>query len=207
MAKEQNRKPQAVQIFPCIKQQIGEKKNHAFFIPKSIGPVLSLRIWKILITTSFSAPALDSPGLVQKSPNSRRWRGSVEVLLFKDATSQLLLFREAKAVREEEFQFNSIISGLYWYIILFHSGWIMLYFMSWSQYPGSSFAGTCLWLCDAGWTRTVWMVNTWTGIGLAVTRDVVFSCLWTQFFWIIKRITRHATGLGTVPGFESMIKT
>lgn len=37
-------------------------------------------------------------------------------------TSQLLLFREAKAVREEEFQFNSIISGLYWYITLFHSG-------------------------------------------------------------------------------------
>lgn len=121
-------------------------------------------------------------------------------------TSQLLLFREAKAVREEEFQFKSIISGLYWYITLFHSGWIMLYFMSWSQYPGSSIAGTCLWLCDAGWASTVWMVNTWTGTVLAATRDVVFSCLWTRFFWIMKRITRHATGLGTVLGFESMVK-
>lgn len=121
-------------------------------------------------------------------------------------TSQLLLFRQAKAVREEEFQFNSIISGLYWYITLFHSGWIMLYFTSWSQYPWGSIAGTCLWLCDAGWASTVWMVNTWTGTGMAMTRDVVFSCLWTRFYWIMKRITRHTTGLGTVPGFESTVK-
>lgn len=37
-------------------------------------------------------------------------------------TSQLLPFREPEAVREEEFQFDGIISGLYWDITLFHGG-------------------------------------------------------------------------------------
>lgn len=50
-------------FFPVSNNIVGEKnKNHSFFIAKSIGPVLSVRIRKNFITTSFPEPTLDSPG-------------------------------------------------------------------------------------------------------------------------------------------------
>lgn len=123
-----------------------KKKNHAFsFLNLSVhfcflrSEKFSLRaVWTnthhILIpkTTSRLSGPFDS-----KSPKSRRWIGTVESVLSKDdiwsvlKTSQLLLLRELKAVRKEEFHFNSIICSLYWHITFLCRGLVILYFMSW----------------------------------------------------------------------------
>lgn len=134
------RNSEEFRFFPNINYQNSRRrkknKNHVFFIPKPISPVLSLCIWKIFIATLFPGPPLDSPNpSALKTPEAGGaawkvpcWRMMLWSVL---TTSQLLPFREPEAVREEEFQFDGIISGLYWDITLFHRGWGIPHFTSW----------------------------------------------------------------------------